>query len=724
MYLNLNAPSNYQLQGFGQNGVRTISTDQLYIQGEYYRVLVAEEDSYVTAVSVLGDDLTAEFVYAGTTIYGLFTEVSVTSGSLTAYIAGPTDIEDVWAYINAYGEANAARIEAADCAKDAIAPLLDKYYAKASLVMVPSLYKTSIVYSERPLTTDGQLAFTRSNDTATRVGPDGLIEKVRTNVLLQSNSFDTTWVNTRSTDTSGQAGYDGTNNAWLLQSTSSPANESYIRQTITVSGSNTFSIYAKAGTADFLGLYINATSGTDPFAYFNLSTGAVGTTSATATASIVSVGSGWYRCSIAYNATISNIDVYVTTANGSFLSTTGDNILIQAAQLEAGDIVTDYIPTTTTAVSVGPVANLPRLNYPINSDGSVGCPSLLLEPQATALNQYSESFNNAYWQKQNVILTNNAVTSPDGTQNAETITITTTNGEHNVFNLSAITITANANFTASGFVKNISGRYFSMATYFGGVGFGPYATFDLTTGTLAQSGAAFGTYVSSSITNYGNGWYRISVTGQGNYTSLIIALDARSAASLAPGFQFSGTNEQYAIWGANLTQSSYATSYIPTLGAAVTRGADSCSKTGISSLIGQTEGTLFADFVMVKSGGSYQSILIGSGSNRVYFYYIKSPDKFGWSVSIGGTGFGDTNTTFTPINNQRYKMALAYKNGSNALYINGSLINSNSDALGTATLSAFYFSYLGSELFNMPINQALLFKTRLSNQELQDLTTL
>jgi hypothetical protein len=152
-YTNLNNPANYQLQSFGQNGVRTISTDQLYIQGEYYRVLVAEEDSYVTAVSVLGDDLTAEFVYAGTTIYGLFTEVSVTSGSLTAYIAGPTDIEDVWAYINAYGEANAATIEAADCAKDAIAPLLDKYYAKASLVMVPSLYKTSIVYSERPLTT-------------------------------------------------------------------------------------------------------------------------------------------------------------------------------------------------------------------------------------------------------------------------------------------------------------------------------------------------------------------------------------------------------------------------------------------------------------------------------------------------------------------------------------------------------------------------------------------
>jgi hypothetical protein len=248
MYLNVNNPVNYQLQGFGQNGVRTISTDQLYIQGEYYRVLVAEEDSYVTAVSVLGDDLTAEFVYAGTTIYGLFTEVSVTSGSLTAYIAGPTDIEDVWAYINAYGEANAATIEAADCAKDAIAPLLDKYYAKASLVMVPSLYKTSIVYSERPLTTDGQLAFTRSNDTATRVGPDGYIEKVRTNLVLQSNSFDTTWnLSSNMTLTSGQSGYDGSSDAWECELTISASFKS-VSQSVSHSGVNTFSVYAKAGT--------------------------------------------------------------------------------------------------------------------------------------------------------------------------------------------------------------------------------------------------------------------------------------------------------------------------------------------------------------------------------------------------------------------------------------------------------------------------------------------
>jgi hypothetical protein len=220
-YTNLNNPANYQLQSFGQDGMRTISTTQAYVEGEYYRVLVATEDSTLSATSMVGDDLASIDVYAGTTIYGLFTAVTVTAGEVTAYLAGRTDIDDVWAYIRAYGVAGGATIEGEDCAKAAISPLLDKYYAQASLVMVPSLYKTSIVYSERPLSTDGELTFTRASS-ATRIAPNGLIEKVRTNVLLQSNTFNTTWITSGVTLTSGQSGYSGGNNAWLLSKTSGP----------------------------------------------------------------------------------------------------------------------------------------------------------------------------------------------------------------------------------------------------------------------------------------------------------------------------------------------------------------------------------------------------------------------------------------------------------------------------------------------------------------------
>ena len=46
-----------------------------------------------------------------------------------------------------------------------------------------------------------------------------VIEKETQNLLLQSNSFDTTWVNFNTSDTGGQSGYDGSSNAWLISNT-------------------------------------------------------------------------------------------------------------------------------------------------------------------------------------------------------------------------------------------------------------------------------------------------------------------------------------------------------------------------------------------------------------------------------------------------------------------------------------------------------------------------
>jgi hypothetical protein len=80
------------------------------------------------------------------------------------------------------------------------------FYEEASLVMVPSGYKDQKVYSSVPDDGSGDLTFSRSNDTATRVGPDGLIEKVRTNVLTYSNDFsNAAW--TKTTITSVGSGW-------------------------------------------------------------------------------------------------------------------------------------------------------------------------------------------------------------------------------------------------------------------------------------------------------------------------------------------------------------------------------------------------------------------------------------------------------------------------------------------------------------------------------------
>ena len=103
-------------------------------------------------------------------------------------------------------------------------------YKDASLVMIPSAYKDGKLYSIRPTDGSGDFTFSRgSNLAATRVDVNGLIEKGRENLLLQSNQFDTTWGNSNSTETSGQTGYDGSSDAWLLNATNAAG---YIFQNI------------------------------------------------------------------------------------------------------------------------------------------------------------------------------------------------------------------------------------------------------------------------------------------------------------------------------------------------------------------------------------------------------------------------------------------------------------------------------------------------------------
>ena len=86
-YSNITNPVNYQLASFGQSGFRKISTGQTGTSGEQYRVIYALENATISATSVNGDSLSAQAVLAGTSIYGLFTAVSVSSGSILAYIA-------------------------------------------------------------------------------------------------------------------------------------------------------------------------------------------------------------------------------------------------------------------------------------------------------------------------------------------------------------------------------------------------------------------------------------------------------------------------------------------------------------------------------------------------------------------------------------------------------------------------------------------------------------
>jgi hypothetical protein len=286
------------------------------------------------------------------------------------------------------------------------------FFEDASLVLIPSAQKTSKVYSVKPTDGTGDLTFTRSNDTATRVGPDGLIEKVRTNLAAYSSDFSqqynlinaTISANT-TTDPFGTSLADS-----QLETATSDVHAATTDYTVTSGAELTYSIYAKS--IGGRNVRVSGSSGfTGPAAIVDLSNGTI-LAGSTADAKVTSAGNGWYRISITGTTTTTTARILVYSLDGTSTSFLGDitkGIFVFGRQLEYG-VPTDYIATTSAAVSVGPVANVPRLDYLGSS-----CPRLLLEPQRTNLATNSETITASTG---TTVSLNNAA-SPDGYVSAD-----------------------------------------------------------------------------------------------------------------------------------------------------------------------------------------------------------------------------------------------------------------------------------------------------------------
>jgi hypothetical protein len=560
--------------------------------------------------------------------------------------------------------------------------------SQASLCVTPSAYKEGKLYSVIPSDGSGDMSVVRAT-TATRVNSAGLVELVPYNLLTYSNTFsNAAWTKTNTTVTSGQSGYDGTSNAWKLQATAT--NNCEVDQGFSESETKNFSIYAKAGNVNFVAISVFGAG----YGWYNLSNGTLGSSGGTfVSRNIESVGNGWYRCSIVTNVSASGVAVYVADADNSIATTIGSNIFIQDSQLESGSVPTTYQKTETRL-------NIPRLDY---SNGT--CPSLLVEPQRTNLLTYSSSFDNAGWTTNNATITANAIISPSGIQDAELLTSTSTT-ETGVFRLISVTGTN----TWSVYAKKGSGKYLLINTNAPLIS----AKFDLESGQVVgtPSGGATAT-----IQDSGNGWYRCvvtSTTAQNRFTIFI------TNNTIADDFTSSVGLSCY-IWGAQLEAGSYSTSFIPTTSASVTRNADVISKTGISSLIGQTEGTLFLDLQYSNTNDIDMFLSIRpNASNKLEIFrdggVIYAEVAASNSISIFST---------QPIGS--YKIAFAYKSGSTALYINGTLISQSATTFTfTNTLADLYLNSRGGSSFieAANFNAAALWKTRLTNTQLQTLTSL
>ena len=393
----------------------------------------------------------------------------------------------------------------------------------------------------------------------------------------------------------------------------------------------------------------------------------------------------------------------------------------------SGDMSVTRATTATRVNSAGLVEsmgnNVPRLDY---SNGT--CPSLLVEPQRTNLALYSSSFDNAAWDKINGTMTANATTAPDGNTTAEQWAGDGTNTIHDFYQA----FTGGSTTTSSIYVKKNTAQFVYISLNHQGTGAdwatGVYDLDNLTTATFQSGGV---TNQVATISDEGNGWRRITLSVSTTDVNLFCMYGI--ANSLSPSFGANrgrvvfSTSASFYTWGAQLEAGSYPTSYIPTTSASVTRNADVISKTGISSLIGQTEGTLFVDFVCngFADYGTPFCINDGTTANSIWITTFGNGDIRGEVF-----GFSNVQASFTlsgGIVGQRYKLALVYKANDFAMYINGNLIGSDANGSVPLNLSRVDFDYTNSSSFvqsALEINAAALYKTRLTNDELASLTTL
>ena len=565
----------------------------------------------------------------------------------------------------------------------------------ASLVLAPTATKEGKVYSAIPDTGDGDMTFTRGS-AATRVNSAGLIEKERGNLLLQSNTFDTTWSLINTTETGGQTGYDGSSDAWLLTKSASSAR---VQQSITQSGVQTLSVYVKAGTLDFVMLNNGVVS-----QWYDLSNGTIGTNSSIANtidAKIEDVGNGWYRCSLIFNSSITVVRIYPSQADNDVSGTSG-SIYIQDAMLNEGLVAQSYIETTTTAVYEGITDDVPRVDY---SGG--GCPSLLLEPQRTNLSVHSEYFEASNWTALRSTIALSSSTSPEGVLNAYKLTTdNTTNNTHIIYYGGTL---SSDDYALSVYAK--AGEFSKVGLGTGNLTLS--AKFDLSNGSIITSGTH-----TANIEDAGNGWYRCSIVTTTTTPIRIVLLDDDGNIS----FDGDGTSGLY-IYGHQVEAGSYVSSYIPTYSVSSTRVADSCSKTGISELIGQTEGTMFLEFKLDKvnlpNNHTWIAIKDSSQTNRILVYMLTNESTLRGQIKHSGTAI---NLSFGTISdNQNIKIAFAYKSGDSAVYINGSSVATNTNTLTFGTMDIFDFNDSSTSI-DGEINQAILFPTRLTNDQLEEIT--
>ena len=323
-------------------------------------------------------------------------------------------------------------------------------------------------------------------------------------------------------------------------------------------------------------------------------------------------------------------------------------------------------------------SDVPRIDF---SDSTKG--ALLLEPQSTNLLPYSEDFSHNTWTDIDVSLESGYL-APDGTNNAYKVTSTSTS----------------SHLYAAGDYAQIRHKSIYARTLSG-------------TGTISLCNRNSDPNSLFTITEQ---WQRFDISHSD--TNLFYAVDFRAAAA---------TLSEVIIWGGQLEQGSYATSYIPSLsGSATTRSADACNNSGSAQDFNSEEGVLYAEIKTLSQTGTFRQINLSNGTASSRIYISKRADsgtlEFRMENALGSLNFGfnvDTTSNFV-------KVAFRYGVNNFAVFINGvsKNVSPTGNTFSSGTLNNLEFSSPLNQPFFGNVKNLQVFTTALTDEQLAALTTI
>jgi len=354
---------------------------------------------------------------------------------------------------------------------------------------------------------------------------------------------------------------------------------------------------------------------------------------------------------------------------------------------------------------------VPRLNYPLIDGKVVGCPSHLLENESRNLIQYSEDFSNSYWTKADTLITSNSVISPDGTLNADKLTEGNSISTKLMFKSGISTLGTISVFAKKGDDNN---RLFQIRRDGGS---NSWSWFNLEDGIILSEENGV-----STIDKLGNGWYRCSFTPTNSNGTIVFGI-SNGGTGRSVSYQGDETSGVY-IFGAQLEQGSYPTSYIPNYGTAlgVTRSAETANNSGDASTFNDSEGVLMAEMSVNKDNLHKRiSISNGSTSQRIVLWFNSNNTTI--NVFING---GETINIPYVLGNlqEQNKYAFKYKENDCSLWINGIEVATDISATMPSGLSELAFDDGGGGLpFYGNTKQIQYYDSALTDSELETLTS-